>query len=155
MGERSLVTGSIWLTTGRICAVAARFLAGLAVARVLGPEGRGQYAILILVPNLLIQILNLGLGQANAFVLGRRQAAVSKVAANALLVGGISGTAGTLGLLAFWQIGQWGWLPDVPVPLLALSCAAVPFALIHFLHRTPYWDWDKRAALGFCCSSRD
>jgi len=132
MDNASLARGGLWLTAGRIVAVVARFLVGLTVARLLGPEGRGQYALLVLVPTILVQFLNLGLGQANTFFLGRRRAPAGPIAANSLLLGGIGGTVAVAVLLAVWKAWQPSFLPDISLPALALSCMAVPFALVHF-----------------------
>jgi O-antigen/teichoic acid export membrane protein len=128
----NLVRGGLWISAGRLAAVAARFLAGLAVARILGPEGRGNYALLVLIPTLLSQILNLGLGQANTYLLGRRHSPVGQVAANSLLWGTLAGTAVVIGVLAAGKVLRPMLLPNLPLSLIALSCAAVPFALIHF-----------------------
>ena len=132
MNRSEFVQGSAWITAGKLVAVAARFTAGLLVARVLGPEGRGQYALLVLIPTTLMLLLQLGLGYANTYLIGRRQAAVGQVAANSLLWGGIGGTLIVAGLLAVWGVWRPPFLPDLPLSLVALSCAAVPFTLVHF-----------------------
>jgi O-antigen/teichoic acid export membrane protein len=132
MSGSGFVQGSAWITGGRLLAVAARFLASLLVARLLGPEGRGQYALLVLIPTLFVQVLHLGMGQAYTFLVGRKDARPGSVAANALLVGGVGGAGVVTALLALWAVWRPAFLPDVPLPLLALSCVAVPFALVHF-----------------------
>jgi len=132
MDDAKFARDGMWLTAGSIAAAAVRFLVGLVVARVLGPEGRGQYALLVLVPAILVQVLNLGLGQANTFLLGRRHAPAGPIAANSLLVGGIGGTAAVAAFLVVWN----GWQPslahDMPLPALIASCMVVPFALVHY-----------------------
>jgi O-antigen/teichoic acid export membrane protein len=131
VNSAGLLQGSAWITAGQLFAVAARFLAGLVVARVLGPEGRGQYALVVLVPSLLTMVLSLGLGPAATYLLGRQKVPVGQVAANSLLWGAGGGTTIVLGLLVFWGVAQPPFLPDLSFPLVALSCAAVPFALVH------------------------
>jgi O-antigen/teichoic acid export membrane protein len=125
------VQGSVWITAGRLVAVAGRFGAGLLVARVLGPEGRGQYALLVLVPTTLVLLLHLGIGQANTFLIGRQAAPVQRIAANSLLWGGLGGTMIVAALLALWRLWQPAFLPYLPLPLLAVSCLTVPLALVH------------------------
>jgi len=132
MGNAEFARGGLWLTATRMVAVAARFLVGLIVARLLGPEGRGQYALLVLVPTILVQLLSLGLGQANTFFLGRRRAPAGPIAANSLLLGGIGGTVAVAAFLVAWKAWQPSLLPGISLSLLALSCLAVPFALVHF-----------------------
>jgi O-antigen/teichoic acid export membrane protein len=131
MNSTSFLQGSAWITTGRLVAVAARFLAGLLVARILGPEGRGQYALLVLVPTTLVLLLHLGIGQANTFLIGRREAPVGQIAANSLLWGSFGGALIVAGFLVVWGVWRPSFLPNLPLSLVALSCAAVPFALVH------------------------
>ena len=57
-----------------------QFLAGLMqlgqvliVARLLGPEGAGAYAIALLLPTMLSQLFNLGLNSANVYLIASRQ----------------------------------------------------------------------------------
>ncbi|QLL44316.1 oligosaccharide flippase family protein [Sulfitobacter pontiacus] len=70
----------IALTFGR------QFFAGLLqlgiilfISRLLGPEGAGTYAVALLLPTLLSQLLNLGLASANVYFVASKQFALTRV----------------------------------------------------------------------------
>jgi O-antigen/teichoic acid export membrane protein len=73
VGATSMSMGrNIVLTiTRQSVAVVMRLVFMVIVARTLGPAGNGQYALAVLVPILLTNILNLGIPAANAYYIAR------------------------------------------------------------------------------------
>ena len=61
----TLVTKGINLTLG--------FISGIILARYLGPEGRGTYALFLVVPNLIMPLASMGLRQSTAYLIGQKQ----------------------------------------------------------------------------------
>ena len=55
------------------------------LARMFGPEGKGMFALLTVVPMLTVQGLSLGIGLANAYFVGQRKATPRQLAENGLV----------------------------------------------------------------------
>ena len=116
--------------TRQLVASIAQLLTVVMIARALGPEGNGLYAMAIMMPTLLVQLMNFGIGPATVYYLGRgtvssRQA----IRENLHLALGI----GTLGIvIAVPVIMLWGGkiFPAVPVKLLFLGMLAFPITLL-------------------------
>lgn len=63
----------------------------MAVARLLGPEGRGLYAVAVAIGSIGIQFLNLGLHASNTYFVAKDRALLPKLLANSLLLSAIGG----------------------------------------------------------------
>jgi len=61
------------------------FIASIILARVLGPDDRGIYAILILIPGVLAMIGNLGIGTANIYFGANRKYKLENILSNSLV----------------------------------------------------------------------
>ncbi|MDZ7291144.1 MAG: oligosaccharide flippase family protein [candidate division KSB1 bacterium] len=74
------------------------------IARLLGPDGKGAYTLLALIPSLVAQFASLGIHNANIYLIGQKKVAVKSAAENALtfslVIGGI-----LLGL--YWAARRW------------------------------------------------
>lgn len=113
-----------------ILGVILALVSSILVARVLGPEGKGGYSLLLLIPTMLGFAGNLGLGIANAYFGGSKKAGWSELASNSLISGLVVGTvlAGAFGAYYFafhpyfLREVEWKWLvaalPIVPPSLL-------------------------------------
>jgi O-antigen/teichoic acid export membrane protein len=75
-------------------------LTGILSARLLGPVGRGEYAVIIIWPLGIVALLSLGINQAIAFNVGRRAFTISEMATAATAIGSIQGALSiVIGLL--------------------------------------------------------
>lgn len=74
------------------------------IARLLGPEGKGAYAVLTLVPLLVAQFASLGINNANIYLLGQGRAALRPAAENAFT---FSIVMGGIVLAAYWLTQRW------------------------------------------------
>ncbi len=122
------------LTYGtEILSSALLFVNGVLLARYLGPDGRGQYAILILVPLTCYAVGHLGFFQGLVHGSIRERDTLPVRALHALLMAGTLGSA--LMVIAF-LVFRSGWLEqfEVASPLaLALAVAGLPAILLnHF-----------------------
>jgi O-antigen/teichoic acid export membrane protein len=110
----------------------ARFVAGVVtsflLARILLPEGRGQYALLVLVPGMLVALGQFGTSSLSFFA--GRGGSVAQLRAHALLL-----TTGLSVLLVGGTLVLLPWLTSsvlepAPRDLLFVSLAAVPFQFL-------------------------
>jgi O-antigen/teichoic acid export membrane protein len=114
-----------------------QFLAGLLqlgqvliVARMLGPEGAGAYAVALLVPTLMSQLLNLGLTSANVYFLASNQFSLPVVwnaSRDLLLLMAVLGLL--LGAIVITKFGALV-LPGVPKMALLIALFIYPLSLI-------------------------
>jgi O-antigen/teichoic acid export membrane protein len=62
--------------------VVARFLLSIFLARKLGVEGRGEYALALLIPGIFMIFVYLGIGEATASILGKEKFPKEKIVGN-------------------------------------------------------------------------
>lgn len=127
----SVLRRNIGMTLGRqLLAAFAQFLLVVLIARELGPEGNGFYAMAILIPTMLGNFLNLGVGPATVYYVSRNDFDVHQAVAGntriALVVAAI-GVVCSLPVLLIWGADIF---PGVPRALLYLGLASFPLTLI-------------------------
>jgi O-antigen/teichoic acid export membrane protein len=102
----------------------------LLLSRTLGKAGVGVYAMALLLPNMLVQLLEFGITYANVYHIGRGDVNAREVMrANLRIWGFISAVGlGIAGLVIALRGAQW--FPGIPTPLLIISALAFPPALM-------------------------
>ncbi len=111
--------------------LALSVVSGAILARWLGPTGKGQLSLAMLVPSLLAMVLGGGLGAANVYLTGSRRVPVDRLAANSVGFGLVASAAGgALVLLALATGALSRWLPGVPGSFLLLGLAALPISIL-------------------------
>ncbi|MEX0373683.1 oligosaccharide flippase family protein [Spiribacter roseus] len=127
----SVIRRNISMTLGRqILAAVAQLLLVVLIARNLGPAGNGHYAMAILLPTLLVNFLNLGVGPATVYHVGRGAFSARQAASENLRLGVMIASAGAV--VAVPVVLIWGerLFPGVPQSLLWLGLAAFPISLL-------------------------
>jgi len=114
-----------------------QFLAGLMqlgllliIARGLGPEGAGTYAVALLLPSIMSQSLNLGLASANVYFVASRQFPLAQVwvaSRDLMLLMGILGLVLGAGLVL--QMGELAF-PGIPQMVLLSALLIYPTSLM-------------------------
>ena len=121
---------NIGMTLGRqILAAGVQLLVVVLIARNLGPEGNGFYAMAILSPAILANFLNFGIGSATVYFVSRRQFSAKQAAWEntklALVISGV-GVAIALPILCIWGEQLF---PGIPISLLFIGLAGFPLSL--------------------------
>lgn len=93
------------------------------IARALGPDGRGLYAVAIAVGAIGYQVANLGLHSASTFFVARDRSLLPSLVSNAIA---IAAMATVLAALAFAGFAFYPELAPVPIDLMAIGLAIVP-----------------------------
>ena len=117
---------------GRLSGMAFRLLSSVILARGLGPDGRGLFALMFLVPELAITLGRLGFEQANAVYAGLDRAACRALLWHSVLLAfGVGAVTWVLGL-GFLAIGAPGLtaLTTIPYWLYALPLSLVPLKVL-------------------------
>lgn len=124
-----LAQPAMLLFASRILALGMNLAAGILVARGLGPTGRGFYALAVLIPLLIAQIVSLGLNAAAVYFTGQRRYPLSQIASTLFWVALLFGAGSAL--LVGWGLSSWGHrlLGEFPRQLLPMALASLPFLL--------------------------
>lgn len=122
---------NIGMTLGRqLLAAFAQFLLVVLIARELGPEGNGFYAMAILIPTMLANFLNLGVGPATVYYVSRGNFNVGQAMAGNLRLALAVATVGVACALPVLLIWGAEIFPGVPRELLYLGLASFPLTLL-------------------------
>jgi O-antigen/teichoic acid export membrane protein len=117
-----------WTLAARILAVGASVIVGVIIARTVGVEGVGVYAVITLTVNTLVQIIGAGLASANLYFVKRDPSITSNIIANALVfavIGGIAGAAITFGIYN----ERPDWFHHVARELFLMGLVMLPFQI--------------------------
>jgi O-antigen/teichoic acid export membrane protein len=99
----------------------------IAVTRILGPEGRGRYAVAAALSSLIIQFGNFGLHTSNTYSVARDPKLLGPLLGNALTLSCVVGAASAL--LAELILTFWPSLVEIRGALLTLTLLSVPLGL--------------------------
>ena len=122
---------SAWTYATQVAVVLIGVVTSAIVARILGPAGRGQYAVAAAVGALGVQFGNLGLHASNTYFVAKDRGLLPSLLANTLLVSFAGGGAAAALVGAFFAVVPR--LAPVEASLLVLALAWVPFGLAYLL----------------------
>src|SRR2546421_12169002 len=125
----SFVSGVALTFVTRVLMLGGVFCAGIIIARRLGPEGFGAFAVLSVTVALALQIGSAGLPSANTYFIARDRKTLGPIWANAIVFGL------ALGILLALAVIAIAWLKPtlfggVSITLLAIVAASIPFQLL-------------------------
>jgi O-antigen/teichoic acid export membrane protein len=128
----AFVSGVVLTFGTRLLMLAGVFGSGVIVARTLGDDGFGTYAVLNVTVALAVQIGSAGLPSANTYFLARDRAMLGPIFANALVF------ALAIGIILTFAVLGLNWLRpslfgEVSAQLLAAAAASIPFQLLILL----------------------
>ena len=127
----SLLRRNISMTFGRqLLSALAQFILVVVVARKLGPEGNGFYALAILLPTMLSTFLNLGIGPATVYHVSRKDFDVADALAGNLRLAFVVSAIGVV--LTLPVLFLWGEVlfPKIPISLLFVGLSSFPISLL-------------------------
>lgn len=115
----------------RVVLIGIGLITSVMVARILGPEGRGLYAVATAIGAIGVQFGNLGLHASNTYYVARDRKLLPELVSNTLLVSfGFGGLGSALAWLVFFL---WPNLAPVHGLILLLSLVWIPFSLAYML----------------------
>ena len=97
------------------------------IARLLGPDGRGQYAVAIAISAIGAQVLSLGLQSANTYFVAQDRSLLERLTSNSLALGA---AVSVFGAVAFGVFSLVPAASPLPLGLTALAIATVPPTLL-------------------------
>jgi O-antigen/teichoic acid export membrane protein len=115
----------------RILLIGIGLITSVIVARILGPEGRGLYAVAATIAALGVQFGNLGLHASNTYYVAQRPDLLSSLMGNTLVVSFGAGSLGSIVTLSI--LSKWPHLVQIEGSLLILALVTIPFGLAYLL----------------------
>lgn len=123
-----------------VLAFGMNFAAGVLLARVLGAEGNGVVALLLLIPNMIVAFSNLGLDKANGYLAGAKKYSAHTLLGNSLLLAlGLTGLLGLAYWLALPLTRDFLAADQAGYPLLGLAFLLVPLGLVEVYLQGVLW----------------
>lgn len=105
------------------------FISSIIIARILGPDGKGIYAFVFLVPAIASTIIKMGINSSSVYFIGKRRFAVNRIVGNALFYSISSGTLIAVFLLAFVPFINRYYNQNAYSIYLYLTIPLIPFLL--------------------------
>ena len=126
--KRSFVRDVFSVMKSRVISLTLTFVTGVAIARFLGPEGKGVYAALLVFPSLITSFADLGIRQATVYQLGKKDYPEDRIIAVTLFFTFISSLLSlAIGAGVYYFVEN----PGFTLPLVLLALATIPTGLIN------------------------
>jgi O-antigen/teichoic acid export membrane protein len=106
--------------------LAAAGVLSIVLARVIGPSGNGEYALLATVVNVAVLVCSLGLSSGITYEVSRANWAVRRAFHESYLVALLLGALGIAGGLGFYALTQDSVLRSVDLALVLVALASIP-----------------------------
>lgn len=115
----------------QILSILIQLVSVVIIARELGVEGNGHYAMVILLPAFMSMILSLGINSSNIYFVGKKEYPLSVIYTTSLILTFIIVFFGLLfGYVSLYFYSQ-SLFPNIDLNLLLLSLYIFPFAFIY------------------------
>ena len=121
---------SITLAT-RVALLFIGIVTSVIMARALGPAGKGLFSLAVLLSSLVFIALNLGVGSASAYFLGRRKVPLEEIAGNWLSLSVVIGLGALAVSLALAPVLVPRFVPSVPLEPVFVALCATPFLVLY------------------------
>ncbi|MFN8006071.1 MAG: flippase [Terriglobia bacterium] len=115
----------------RVLLIGVSLITSIIVARILGPGGRGLYAVALTISTLGTQFCNLGLHTSNTYFVARNKLDIGMLVGNSLFVSLVVASLG-VGMVGIGFV-TWPHLAPLHGTLLGLSLLSVPLGLAYLL----------------------
>ncbi len=126
-----MINQAVLMTVARVVILALGLAANVLIARLLGPDGQGLYAIGITLAAVLAQFGNLGLHNSNTYLVAHDESISSALYLNNRWIAMIGGT-GLAIIVGVVMLGWQGW-DSKYAPIFLLGVATVPPRLLLLL----------------------
>jgi O-antigen/teichoic acid export membrane protein len=101
-------------------------LLGILMARSLGPEGKGIYGVVILVPSMIMSFVSLNIGPANIYMVGKKLFPMEAVLSNTMFMVFAFSLPSIAGFWLLYPVLRDNMLRIAPVNLLIFAVSIMP-----------------------------
>ena len=102
------------------------------VARALGPEGRGKYALMTLIPMLLTLVTTFGITNANVYLLKQKKYGLNKFITNSIIFSFVSSALTTGLFYMLYNVVVYRFLPSLSPDEIFIPLLILPVSLLFF-----------------------
>jgi O-antigen/teichoic acid export membrane protein len=120
---------SLTLVT-RIAAFGFSLVTNVILARSLGPEGRGIYAVAVLIPSIIAVLAQLGIGPANVYYFSKGLISLEDLVAHSTSLAFVLGTACFALVFAYVKLSGSGHFLGIGSQFVLVACLGVPFIML-------------------------
>lgn len=124
---------SIWTFITSIAGVVLDLIILVIISRVLGPEGKGIYTLVLLIPGMILNFGNFGLAAANVYFIGSKKYPMKDIVANSIIQASIIAFFMILVSVIIFQIPDFKIFINssgIPYVYLWIAVCAIPFSLL-------------------------
>lgn len=114
----------------KIITVILGIAVAIIIAKVLGPSGKGSYALIILIPTLLLILGNLGIGISNVYLGGKKKYNWGDITSNSLISALGLGTILIIAFLIYFLNFPPSFLKDIEPQCILLVTLVLPFSFL-------------------------
>lgn len=133
--QSRFVKNSIIALSASVLNTVLGFASSILISRLLGPEGRGEYVLILTISTFILRFFNFGIGDATTFYIGKRTYPQQDIIATALFGDVIASLFGAGLLLAFASIGKFSYLADIDFKwLVVIAAMAIPTLVMAHLY---------------------
>jgi O-antigen/teichoic acid export membrane protein len=136
--KHSFIKNSIFTFTRQVTNIIVGFLLIIVLARFLGSEGQGQYALITLVPTVLMTFLTLGINTSTIYYVSRDEVKLQTVYNNNIIIGIVLSLTGVLLGGIFMLLFKGHFFADIPYYLLFLGLFSLPFLFLREYFQTVF-----------------
>ncbi|HEY2595122.1 MAG TPA: oligosaccharide flippase family protein [Chloroflexota bacterium] len=122
-------SASLTLIT-RIAAFGFSLVTNIILARALGPEGRGVYAVAVLIPAILSLLIQLGIGPANVYYYSKGLIALDELIGHSMSLAFLLGIACLAVVLAYIKLFAGATFLGIGSEYVVVACIGLPFVLL-------------------------
>lgn len=130
MGVLNYATAAALTFGSKVAALVASLGTAIVLARSLGPEARGEYALATVLAFAIVSAVQLGLGSANIHFVGRDPGLFGRAAANAVVYAVAAGGA-TAAAITVVALAAGPLLPIRDPLVIAIVALSIPQALLY------------------------
>lgn len=130
LSVRRIFAQSLGTFGAQLAGLALSLVSAALIARWLGPEGKGQIAVAMLVPGVLSLLLGSGVGVAGTFLVASGRTPLARLSGNVAGLGLVVSAAGLAAALLLFRTGLLARVvPGLPPHVLLLALAAFPLGI--------------------------
>lgn len=131
MGGKSVVYNSVLTVLRQVVGIVIGMLSAMIIARTLGVEGQGKYALIVLLPNLFCTLFTLGVPAATVYYIGKKEFSLEDVFKTNLCFSLALSVISCSVSLVFVYFYQDVFYQHITFSILILALVALPFLLFN------------------------
>lgn len=130
MGRKSVVYNSVLTVLRQVVGIVIGMLSAMIIARMLGADGQGKYALIILLPNMFYTLFNIGIPASTVYYIGQKEYLLEDVFKTNLLIAVILSVITGLLSCLFIYLYQDVFYEQIEWSILAISLISLPFIFL-------------------------